>query len=447
VSEASQENLVYVDDTGPGIRRVRRGSGFAYLDPQGRSIKDPEELRRIRKLAIPPAYTSVWICPLPNGHLQATGRDARGRKQYRYHAQWSEQRGARKFERLAAFGRALSSIRARVARDLESAGNGQPTRTVVLATLVRLLDTTLMRIGTDRYAKSNRSYGLTTLRDRHAEIHRGVLELSFRGKSGVRHDVTLEDKRIARIVRRCQELPGQELFQYRDADGEIHSVGSGDVNDYIAEAAGGPTEPGGARFTAKDFRTWHGTVLALEWTRRACLGLAGTDAEAPAPDNTSRKSKGALQAARHSASEAVVKLAPKPKDKGANKGKAGTTTSSRGTAGPVAGYTMAAMLAAVSTQLGNTPAVCRKAYIHPAVLELGTRLTRSDAAGADAALWKRLGGADKPLRGLRAAERRLLRFLDEAAREQAKAERAARRGDSLARALSASLREKRRSSR
>ncbi len=339
--------LVYVSDAMPGIRRERRGDAFVYRDSEGRTLVDPEALARIRRLAIPPAYTDVWICPIADGHLQATARDARGRKQYRYHPQWREQRDADKFDRLIAFGRALPRVRARVARDLAAGGRGAPSREVVLATIVQLLDTTFLRVGNDEYARSNGSYGLTTLRDRHAGIKGSRLRLSFRGKSGVRHEVEIDDPRIARVVRRCQAIPGQELFQYVDADGSVRSVGSGDVNDYLGEAAGGE------RFTAKDFRTWHGTVQALELTRLACSG------------------------------------APEGKTTGA------------GIAQQV--------LAEVARRLGNTPAVCRKAYIHPRVLELGKALGGN--AEAMQALSGRLGAGKRRTRGLQAAEWRLLAFL------------------------------------
>ena len=261
--------LVYVNPDMPGIRRLRHGERFRYRDAKGRWLRDVDEISRIRMLAIPPAYTQVWICPLPNGHLQATGIDARGRKQYRYHADWRVMKDETKFERLEAFALALPRIRARVARDLQpekGQGNGQqaPGRGQVLAALVRLLDTTLLRIGNEEYASSNGSYGLTTLRNRHADVHGAALRLRFKGKSGVMHEARLDDPRVAKVVRQCQQLPGQALFQYAGEDGELHSVSSTDVNDYLAEAAPGE------RFTAKDFRTWHGTVQALELTRLAC---------------------------------------------------------------------------------------------------------------------------------------------------------------------------------
>jgi DNA topoisomerase I len=332
--------LVYVSDAMPGIARVRRGEAFAYRTSDGAWLSDAAELARIRRLAIPPAYTGVWICPLADGHLQATGRDARGRKQYRYHARWRELRDESKFDRLQAFGGALPRIRARVARDLAAAKAGAPpSREAVLATLVRLLDTTFVRVGNDAYARDNGSYGLTTLLNRHAGVRGSTLKLSFRGKSGVPQTVSVDDRRLARIVRRCQQLPGQELFQYQDDTGDVRSIGSADVNDYLHEAAG-------ERFTAKDFRTWHGSVQALELLRGAT---------------------------------------------------------------PPSGVQM---VAEVARRLGNTAAVCRKAYIHPDVLQLG--LSRDETALA--ALWPRLGAAVRTPRGLAAAEARLLRFLGEARR-------------------------------
>jgi DNA topoisomerase-1 len=295
--------LVYVTDERPGIRRIRKGDGFVYRKPDGRPVRAQAELQRIRKLAIPPAYEDVWICPDPRGHVQATGRDARGRKQYRYHPEWRTARDADKFERMLEFGAALPRIRRRVAKDLEGPVGTRPRRETVLATIVRLLDTTLVRVGNDEYARENKSYGLTTLRNRHAEVDGSTLHLKFRGKSGVQHEVALEDPRVARVVRRCQAMPGQELFAYVDETGEPRSVGSADVNDYIRAASG-------ADFTAKDFRTWHGTVHALTlWAEQV-------------------------------AAEAAQRLS-------ANQ-----------------------VLAQVARRLGNTVAVCRKSYVHPRVLEI-----------------------------------------------------------------------------
>ncbi|WPB56026.1 DNA topoisomerase IB [Xylophilus sp. GOD-11R] len=337
--------LLYVSPLMPGMTRVRSGKRFAYRRVDGARVSDPEEIRRIDSLAIPPAYSQVWICPLANGHLQATGLDARGRRQYRYHPQWRLLRDEGKFERIEAFGRALPKIRARVARDLRVVRGKAPSRTVVLATLVRLLDTTYLRVGNEEYAESNGSYGLTTLRSPHAGVRGSVLTLKFRGKSGVMQEVRLDDPKVARVVRGCQQLPGQELFQYEDEEGEPHRLGSSEVNDYLREAAG-------QDFTAKDFRTWHGTVQALELTRLACGGHGE------------------------------------------------------------AAYSAKAVLAEVARQLGNTPAVCKKSYVHPAVLEVGSTLARgaeSDLLG----FWQRVTGKQKTPRRLHVAEHRLLGFLRE----------------------------------
>ena len=334
-------SLRYVSDELPGLTRLRKGDVFRYRDSEGRWLTDDDEISRINKLAIPPAYTSVWICPWPDGHLQATGLDSRGRKQYRYHPQWNAERDESKFEKLEAFGLALPRIRAHVARDLVPVRGEPLSRTVVLATLVRLLDTTLVRVGNEAYLRSNGSYGLTTLRAPQAGVKGSVLQLRFRGKSGVMHDVTLDDPRVAKVVKRCQQLPGQELFQYLDEDGDTHTLGSGDVNEYITAAAG-------AHFTAKDFRTWHGTVQALELTRDGYLSP------------------------------------------------------------PEKGFSAKAMLEEVAGLLGNTPAVCRKAYIHPAVMELATDLG-TDPASADTT-WRRLATIQSQRR-LTAAEGRLLAFL------------------------------------
>lgn len=245
--------LVYVDNTLPGYRRVRvNGSTFHYLDADGKRITDDAEIARINKLAIPPAYEDVWICPLPHGHLQATGRDARGRKQYRYHPSWAALRDAGKYQNLLAFGQALPRIRRRVALDMQARGL---TQDKVVATLVRLLETTLIRIGAREYARSNKSYGLTTLTRRHATVAGSSFRFRFVGKSGVPHDVTVRDRRVARIIKRCLEIPGQQLFQYLDEDGDKHPVDSGAVNAYLRAAGDGD-------FTAKHYRTWAGSVMA-----------------------------------------------------------------------------------------------------------------------------------------------------------------------------------------
>ena len=298
---AREAGLRYTSDDRPGWTRRRSGRGFGYRDAAGEAIRDQAALARIRALAIPPAWTDVWICPSPTGHLQASGRDAAGRKQYRYHADWHARRDVDKFDRMLAFASALPRIRRRVERDL--ARRGLP-REKVLAAVVRLLELTLIRVGNDEYARLNCSFGLTTLRDRHARVEGTSIRFRFRGKSGHQHEVGLRDRRLAAVVRRCQELPGQELFQYADADGSIHDIASDDVNTYLREISGGD-------FTAKDFRTWEGTVLAY----RALRALQPDD-DAPA-------------------SKRVV------------------VEAMRETAG----------------RLGNTPAVARRSYVHPAILE------------------------------------------------------------------------------
>jgi len=298
---ARDAGLRYTTDARPGITRRRSGKGFSYRAPDGRTIRDREVIGRIRALAIPPAWTDVWICPSPNGHLQASGRDARGRKQYRYHARWHQRRGTEKFDRMLAFSEALPRIRRRCDEDL--ARRGLP-REKVLAAVVRLLELTLIRVGNDEYARLNRSFGLTTLRDRHARIEGSALRFRFRGKSGQSHEVGLRDRRLAALVRRCQELPGQELFQFVDEAGEVRDIASDDVNDYIREASGGD-------FTAKDFRTWAGTVLAY----RALRALQPSEGEREAKRNV-------VEAIRQTAD-----------------------------------------------RLGNTPAVARGSYVHPAVLD------------------------------------------------------------------------------
>lgn len=359
---ALANGLVYVNADMPGLTRARHGSSFRYRDAKGQWLRDIDEISRIRQLAIPPAYTDVWICPLPNGHLQATGIDARGRKQYRYHAEWRLMKDETKFERLELFGRALPKIRARVARDLRAGGKeALPGRAPVLATLVRLLDITFLRVGNEEYASSNRSYGLTTLRNRHVDVRGASLKLRFRGKSGVLHEARVDDPRVARVIRRCQQLPGQELFQYQDSEGELRNVSSTDVNDYLREAAGD-------NFTAKDFRTWHGTVQALELTRLACSSDSQDESAGP----------------RFSAKE---------------------------------------ILGAVAKQLGNTPAVCKKAYIHPAVLTFGAKLAAD--SGAMTEIWKELADTTKSVRRLRSAEARLLAFLRRHRLEARRAQKAA----------------------
>src|SRR5436190_1573116 len=260
---ARAAGLRYVSDALPGIRRKQAGRGFTYVGPDGDRISDRASLARIKSLAVPPAWTDVWICPDPRGHIQATGRDARGRKQYRYHARWRAVRDETKYDRMIAFGEALPRIRRRTEMDLRRPGL---PREKVLAAVVRLLEVTRIRVGNEEYARTNRSYGLTTLLDRHVTVAGPTLRFSFRGKSGVRHQVDLTDRRLAAIVKRCRDLPGQELFQYVDDDGRQHTIDSADVNDYLRQLSG-------ADFTAKDFRTWAGTVLAAR-ALRACPACA-----------------------------------------------------------------------------------------------------------------------------------------------------------------------------
>lgn len=341
-ADAADAGLRWVSDDSPGIRRIARRDGFAYVDARGRPIRRATELQRIRRLAIPPAYRDVWICPQANGHLQATGRDARGRKQYRYHPDWQARRSATKFASLARFGQGLPVLRDRIRRELASGET--PTRERVLATLVRLLDTTWLRIGNDAYLQQNGSYGLTTLRRRHAAVEGAALRLRFVGKSGVKQALALDDERVARIVRRCQELPGQQLFQYLDDAGEVHRMGSADVNTWLADTAGDA-------ISAKDFRTWHGSVLALQLLLAYRFERADATHRTPLPE----------------------------------------------------------VIAAVAQRLGNTPAVCRKAYIHPAVLAVGEAL--GDEASLAALRAERWVTAPPRRRGLNLAERQLLGLL------------------------------------
>jgi DNA topoisomerase-1 len=311
VEAASVAGLRYVCDDRPGIRRVRSGRGFRYLTPDGRPLRDPEELLRVRKLAIPPAWRDVWICPDPRGHMQATARDAKGRKQYRYHARWREVRDLAKYGRLVAFGRALPKIRARTDKDLRRPGL---PREKVLAAVVRLLEATLIRVGNEEYARQNRSFGLTTLRDHHVSTKGSKIRFHFRGKSGKEHVVGIQDRRLSGIVKRLQELPGQDLFQYEGRGGRPRSIGSADVNDYLRTVAGD-------EFTAKDFRTWAGTVLAA-W---ALQEFQAVDSQRKAKRNVVRA------------------------------------------------------IETVSQRLGNTPAICRKCYVHPTVIDayLDGTLSRS----------------------------------------------------------------------
>ena len=301
---AIEAGLVYVSDAEPGIRRLRAGKGFRYLTPENRRLAAAKELKRIASLAIPPAYRDVWISMEARGHLQATGRDARGRKQYRYHPEWRQVRDSAKFDRMVAFGEALPKLRRKLKRDLGLAGL---PREKVLAVVVSILDATRVRIGNSEYARDNKSFGLTTLRNRHVSFIRdGRAVLNFRGKGGVQHEVHIGDKRIALIMRRCQEIPGQHLFQYVSDDGQRCPIDSGQVNDYLREAMGDD-------FTAKDFRTWGATLHAITLLARTPLP------EAP--------------------SERALRKA------------------------------IADVVKQVAVKLRNTPAVCRKSYINPAVFD------------------------------------------------------------------------------
>ncbi len=298
---ATHAGLSYVTDGFAGISRRRSGKGWSYYDPDGALISDAATRKRLNALAIPPAWTNVWICPDPDGHIQVTARDARGRKQYRYHTSYRDARDQSKFRRMLEFSEILPALRERVERDLRA---GELSRRQLLATVVRLLDKTLIRVGNDEYAKENRSYGLTTLRRKHVEVKGSLLRFTFRGKSGVDHSVALNDLRLARIVQRCQDLPGQEIFQYLDAFGKRKPISSDDVNDYLREASG-------RDITAKDFRTWGGTMVAAVQLRT--MGPA---------------------ASRRESDRNIVRA-----------------------------------LDAVAERLGNTRTVCRKYYVHPALLE------------------------------------------------------------------------------
>lgn len=331
VHAARAASLRYVTDAAPGITRRRAGRGFRYLHPGGRPVRDRPTLARIRAIVIPPAWENVWICPYANGHIQATGRDARGRKQYRYHARWREVRDETKYERMIAFGTALPKIRARVRRDLGSTGL---SRSRILAAIVALLQTTLIRVGNDEYARDNGSFGLTTMRNRHVDVDGWKIVFRFRGKSGKSHAIRLTDQRLARLVKRCRDLPGQELFQYLDDSGEPQPVNSADVNGYLREIAS-------EEFTSKDFRTWAGTLIA------ACQ-LQGEGE----PDKAE-----VLRAVE-----------------------------------------------GVAHQLGNTPAVARKCYIHPAVLE-------AYQDGGARSIWTQELGRQNGRKGLVKEEAALLRFL------------------------------------
>ncbi|HEX8232582.1 MAG TPA: DNA topoisomerase IB [Caulobacteraceae bacterium] len=315
---AEQAGLSYVNDHDPGIRRLKAGKGFTYKDTEGRTVKDFATLDRIKSLVIPPAWTDVWICPDPDGHIQATGRDQRGRKQYKYHPRWRETRDETKYGRMAAFGRVLPRLRKRVEADLSLRGLPKEK---VLAAIIRVMEMTLIRVGNDEYAKANKSYGLTTLRDKHVKFQGSSAVFEFTGKSGKTHRTGIRDRRLARIVKACQDIPGQRLFQYIDSEGQRHAVTSADVNAYIRQATRGP-------FTAKDFRTWAGTLYC-----------AGRLVEAGAADSPT-------------AAKRVI----------------------------------AACVKETAGQLGNTPAVCRSSYVHPKVFDHYTEGVLADgfrARGGD----------------------------------------------------------------
>ncbi len=301
VLSAKAAGLRYVSDTKPGITRKRAGKSWSYTSPSGETIRDPDTRDRIKSLGIPPAWTDVWICPNPKGHIQATGHDAKGRKQYSYHPRWREVRDDTKYERMIEFGKVLPDIRKHVQKDL--AKHGLP-REKVLATIVKLLETTLIRVGNKEYARTNKSFGLTTMRNKHVDVKGASLRFQFKGKSGKQHTIGIKDRRLARIVEKCHELPGQELFQYINDGGQPHPISSEDVNDYLREITG-------QEFTAKDFRTWTGTVLAAIMLK---------DLEA---------SRSEAQAKRN-----VVQA-----------------------------------IESVAEKLGNTPAICRKCYVNPIVLD------------------------------------------------------------------------------
>jgi DNA topoisomerase-1 len=301
MASARAVGLRYVNDGQPGLKRNGSQKNFRYLDAQGKAVRAASVLKRIRSLVIPPAWTDVWICPHENGHLQATGRDAKGRKQHRYHPLWREVRDITKYDRMIEFGEALPRIRRRIARDLRPSGLN---REKVLAAILRLMDLSFIRVGNDEYAKQNGSYGLTTMKDQHAKVRGERIHFSFRGKSGKYHSIQIEDRRLAKIVKHCQDIPGQELFQYFDEEEKRRDVTSGDVNEYLREVSG-------TDFTAKDFRTWAGTVLTAQALRQT--------------------------AEFHSQEQAKKNLKQ--------------------------------AIAAVAEKLGNTPAVCRKCYIHPFILD------------------------------------------------------------------------------
>lgn len=341
---ADRAGLNYVSDGFAGIRRRRSGTGWIFFDPTGNRIVDPEIKKRIKGLVVPPAWTEVWICPDPQGHIQVTARDAKGRKQYRYHPAYRAARDTSKFRRILEFSELLPAIRERIERDL---GAEDLSRRQILATVVRLLDKTLIRVGNSEYARENRSFGLTTLRERHVQVEGSVMRFTFRGKSGVKHSVSLTDRRLARIIQRCQDLPGQELFQYIDSSGSRQTVSSGDVNEYLREISGKDV-------TAKDFRTWAGTMLAAKELR----------ATGPA-------------ASQKEAEKNIVRA-----------------------------------IDLVAERLGNTRTVCRKYYVHPTVLAAYLMgITAPAAAPAEPSQ----NGRERATAALRREEIVVLQFLQETA--------------------------------
>ena len=339
IEAAEEAGLRYVSDDRPGYTREAKDDDFVYIDSEGKPITNEQRLLRIKHLAIPPAWTDVWICPSANCHIQATGRDARRRKQYLYHERWREVRDENKYDRMIAFGKVLPKIRRRVARDLKLPGL---PRNKVLATVVQLLERTFIRIGNEEYARENKSFGLTTMKDRHVEVKGSKMRFRFRGKSGKDHDVDVTDRRVARIVSKLQDLPGQDLFKYVDDNDEVHDISSQDVNEYVREVSG-------EEFSAKDFRTFAGTVLTA-------IAL-----------NAQEKFENNKQA------KANIKTA----------------------------------IAAVSKILGNTPAICRKCYVHPAIFE--SYLSRQSIDGLKQMTEEALEKDDVDLRSSEAA---VLKFLE-----------------------------------
>ncbi|SRR5579884_1128343 len=345
LESAKEAGLHYVSDTQPGIRRKRVGKHFSYIDLNGKPVHDQEKLKRLRGLAIPPAWTNVWICPDPRGHIQATGRDAKGRKQYRYHSAWRKIRDETKYERMIAFGHALPLIRERVTHDL--ALPGLP-REKVLATIIRLLDETAIRIGNQEYARENDSFGLTTMREDHVEVEGASIHFQFRGKGGKQFNLDIKDRRLARIVKKCQDLPGQELFHYIDSDGHASVISSEDVNDYLQQITG-------QDFTAKDFRTWAGTIIATG---------ALLDAE---PYETKTEAK-----------KNVVHA-----------------------------------IDVAAQYLGNTPAICRKCYVHPEIIEAYLNGALKNSGRPQSAPSQQEKKHQQSLEGLRPEERSVLALLEQ----------------------------------